>query len=80
MSGLMDWPGLMRAGLQELRLTPEVFWKLTPIELRIMLGADHAAPMLTRARLEELAAQFPDIGKGEAHGGDFGSDGPDRSA
>ncbi|MCW1918016.1 phage tail assembly chaperone [Rhodobacter sp. KR11] len=73
----MDWPGLMRAGLYELRLTPEVFWKLTPIELRIMLGADKSAPMLTRARLEELAAQFPD---GEPNGGSYGTDGPDRGA
>ncbi|NBZ86031.1 rcc01693 family protein [Stagnihabitans tardus] len=73
----MDWPGLMRAGLFELRLTPEVFWKLTPIELRIMLGADKSAPVLTRARLEELAALFPD---GEPNGGSDRTDGPDRGA
>jgi len=73
----MDWPGLMRAGLYELRLAPEVFWKLTPIELRIMLGADKSAPVLTRARLDELAAQFPD---GEPNGGSNGSDGSDRGA
>ena len=48
----IDWPGLMRAGFFELRLTPEAFWKLTPIELKIMLGAENAAPALTRARLE----------------------------
>lgn len=73
----MDWPGLMRAGLHELRLTPDAFWRLTPIELRIMLGADKSAPVLTRARLDELAAQFPD---GEPHGRSNGSDGPDRGA
>lgn len=73
----MDWPGLMRAGLFELRLTPEVFWRLTPIELRIMLGADRAAPVLTRARLDELAAQFPD---GESDGRSYGSDRPDCGA
>lgn len=56
----IDWPGLMRAGLHELRLTPSVFWQLTPIELRIMLGAEATAQPLTRARLEELAAAFPD--------------------
>ena len=33
MTGL-DWPGLMRAGLGQLRLTPDAFWRLTPIELR----------------------------------------------
>lgn len=76
----MDWPGLMRAGLYELRLAPEVFWKLTPIELRIMLGADKSAPVLTRARLDELAAQFPDDTKGEAHGGSNGTYGSDRGA
>jgi uncharacterized phage protein (TIGR02216 family) len=59
MTGL-DWAGLMRAGLGELRLPPEVFWRLTPIELRIMLGVDAVQPPLTRARLEELAAAFPD--------------------
>jgi uncharacterized phage protein (TIGR02216 family) len=73
----MDWPGLMRAGLFELQLRPEEFWRLTPMELRIMLGADRSAPVLTRARLDELAAQFPD---GEADGGRSGTDGSDRGA
>ncbi|MDQ2067695.1 phage tail assembly chaperone [Xinfangfangia sp. CPCC 101601] len=59
MSGI-DWPGLMRAGLRELGLEPAVFWRLTPVELRIMLGAEAAAPAFTRARLAELAAAFPD--------------------
>ncbi len=59
MSGI-DWAGLMRAGLHGLRLRPEQFWALTPAELRIMLGAEQAVPPLTRARLEELAAAFPD--------------------
>ena len=54
----------MRAGLQGLGLTPEAFWRLTPVELRMMLGADALAPPLTRARLEELAAAFPDARKG----------------
>lgn len=60
MSGL-DWPGLMRAGLQHLRLSPGEFWRLTPIELKLMLGAETRAGALTRARLEELAAAFPDV-------------------
>lgn len=63
---LIDWPGLMRAGLLGLRLTPEAFWRLTPIELKIMLGAELGAPALTRARLEELADAFPDARKAEA--------------
>lgn len=65
---LIDWAGLMRAGLQGLGLTPDAFWRLSPIELRIMLGAENAAPPLTRARLAEMAAAFPDIGKGDQNG------------
>lgn len=68
MSGL-DWPGLMRAGLHGLGLTPEVFWRLSPAELRIMLGVESAAPPLTRARLDELSAAFPDVKKGQTDGG-----------
>lgn len=60
MKGSIDWAGLMRAGLGTLGLTPEVFWRLTPVELRIMLGVDAAASPLTRARLDELARAFPD--------------------
>lgn len=56
----IDWAGLLRVGLHELRLSPEVFWRLTPVELRIMRGAEAMAPPLTRARLEELAKSFPD--------------------
>lgn len=72
-SGRIDWPALMRAGLHGLGLTPEVFWRLTPLELRMMLGAEQGALPLTRARLEELAAAFPD-GKGR------NGDGDDRDA
>lgn len=64
----IDWPGLMRAGLGQLRLTPDQFWRLTPVELRMMLGIEAAQPPLTRARLEELAAAFPDLEKGRADG------------
>ena len=62
----IDWPGLMRVGLADLRLTPEVFWRLTPMELKIMLGADRTSPALTRARLDELAAAYPDARKAGA--------------
>ena len=56
----LDWPGLLRAGLQGLALTPEAFWRLTPIELKLMLGAEGAGPGLTRAGLDALSAAFPD--------------------
>jgi len=59
----IDWPGLMRVGLHGLGLTPTEFWRLSPVELRIMLGADQT-PALTRARFEELAAAFPDARPG----------------
>jgi uncharacterized phage protein (TIGR02216 family) len=59
MNGI-DWPGLMRAGLHGLGLEPEAFWRLTPMELRIMLGLEAMLPPLTRARLEELARRYPD--------------------
>lgn len=60
MSRGIDWAGLLRAGLGNLGLAPEVFWRLTPVELRIMLGVDAAVSPLTRARLDELARAFPD--------------------
>lgn len=69
MNGI-DWPGLMRAGLGQLRLHPEAFWRLTPLELRLMLGAESTLPPLTRTRLEELAAAYPDQVKGASDVGD----------
>ncbi|WP_413875443.1 rcc01693 family protein [Albidovulum sp.] len=59
MSGL-DWPGLMRAGMGRLGLTPSEFWRLTPAELVLMLGDPRAVPPLDRARLAELARAWPD--------------------
>lgn len=60
--GGLDWPGLMRAGMRGLRLRPADFWALTPAELGLMLGEAAGTPPLTRGRLEELAAQWPDRG------------------
>jgi len=68
MSGI-DWRGLMHGGLRELGLEPAVFWRLTPVELRMMLGREHMVPPLTRARLGELAAAFPDVRKDQGDGG-----------
>ncbi len=55
-----DWAGLMRAGLRELRLAPRTFWSLTPYELLLMLGREGGGTVMARARLEELAAAYPD--------------------
>jgi uncharacterized phage protein (TIGR02216 family) len=56
----MDWPGLMRMGLHELRLMPADFWALTPAELLVKLGLEAGQPALTRARLEDLVRTYPD--------------------
>jgi len=66
----MDWPGLMRAGLGQLRLTPDQFWRLSPVELRMMLGSEAAIPPLTKERLDELAAAYPDQERGKDRGRD----------
>ncbi|MCB2110656.1 rcc01693 family protein [Albidovulum sp.] len=58
--GGLDWPGLMRAGLGRLRLSPEVFWRLTPAEFALMLGDPGAVAPLGRADLEKLQRAWPD--------------------
>ena len=59
----LDWPGLMRLGLQALRLPPDQFWALTPGELQVMLGRGGAqAPMLSDG-LAALMAAYPDKGQ-----------------
>ncbi|PWE30652.1 hypothetical protein DDZ14_14560 [Maritimibacter sp. 55A14] len=60
---MLDWPGLMRAGLCGLGLRPAEFWSLTPAELMTMLGRAAPAPALSRDRLEELARRYPDMEK-----------------
>lgn len=72
---MIDWPGLMRAGIGGLRLEPAVFWALTPAELRLMLGLEAAVPPLSRARLAELVAAFPDGGMTDGGSGGFGGAG-----
>jgi uncharacterized phage protein (TIGR02216 family) len=66
MSGArFDWAGLLRVGLAPVSqggagLSPEAFWRLTPLELRLMLGRAGAAPALSRAGLAALMAVYPD--------------------
>ncbi|MDO5369855.1 phage tail assembly chaperone [Paracoccus sp. (in: a-proteobacteria)] len=59
-AGGLDWPGLMRAGLRGLGLRPREFWDLTPAELALMLGIEFGAGAMTRGRLGDLMAEFPD--------------------
>lgn len=63
----LDWPGLMRAGMRGLGLTPAEFWQLTPVELLVMMGIGGADAPMGRARLEELARAYPDSEEG-GHG------------
>lgn len=58
--GGLDWPGLMRAGMQALRLHPDRFWSLTPAELALMAGLGQVAPRMNAERLAALAARYPD--------------------
>jgi uncharacterized phage protein (TIGR02216 family) len=55
------WPKLMRLGMVELGLAPNVFWNLTPAELMILAGGDSAAARLDRSGLNELMARYPDV-------------------
>jgi len=57
----------MRAGMRGLGLKPDEFWRLSPVELMLMLGRESGDAPLNRARLDELARAYPD-----SHGG--GSD------
>jgi uncharacterized phage protein (TIGR02216 family) len=67
LSRALDWPGLLRAGLVKLRLTPEQFWNLTPAELALMLGDPAAVRPMGRDRLEALRSVWPDICKEEGN-------------
>lgn len=65
MSGF-DWPALMRAGVQGLRLRPDEFWRLTPAELRMMLGQGAPSASLSQSGLDALLAAYPDRQEGES--------------
>lgn len=60
MNMAMDWQALMRAGLYGLGLAPDVFWRLTPAELRMMLGDGGAGAPLLNDGLAALMAAYPD--------------------
>ncbi len=59
----MNWPLLMSFGLGQLRLSPETFWSMTPVEFRAAVVPYTADPM-TREALDRLAAQHPDTADG----------------
>jgi uncharacterized phage protein (TIGR02216 family) len=56
------WAAAMRFGLGRLRLAPDHFWALTPLELAAAAAAyaPPAARPLDRAGLASLIALYPD--------------------
>ena len=62
----LAWVELMQLGLGALRLAPEVFWGMTPVELQRalegagILASGGAGSWMERATLEGLIARFPD--------------------
>ncbi len=60
---ILDWEGLMRAGIGQLKLHPKDFWALTPLELMLLLGWEPRAAgagATMRERFEALCAAYPD--------------------
>lgn len=55
----MDFAGLLRAAAAR-GVRPAEMWALTPAELMIVLGRGGGPAAMGRARLEELAAAYPD--------------------
>ncbi|MGL4439551.1 MAG: rcc01693 family protein [Bosea sp. (in: a-proteobacteria)] len=55
------WADAMALGMGRLRLTPDVFWSLTPKELLLIAGGGIAGcQALGRDALTELMQRFPD--------------------
>jgi uncharacterized phage protein (TIGR02216 family) len=55
------WAGALALGLGRLRLTPDIFWSLTPKELILMAGGNvEASGALTAVALSDLMRRFPD--------------------
>tara|TARA_B110000003_G_scaffold148564_2_gene149654 strand:- start:395 stop:613 length:219 start_codon:yes stop_codon:yes gene_type:complete len=67
-SNSFDWPALMRLGMCTLRLKPDEFWRLSPLELNVMLGQSDISTSLDRSGLAALEKRFPDIGTGPSEG------------
>ncbi|MGX9350670.1 rcc01693 family protein [Shimia sp. W99] len=63
MSGF-DWPRLMRAAFEGLRMPPEQFWALTPAELTLLLGQGGGLVPMNRSGLDKLLSAYPDQAKG----------------
>lgn len=66
------WPDLMRFGLVQFRLPPDVFWSLTPAELMFLARDGQTMPAnMNRSGLDRLMELFPDkSNEGPRNGGD----------
>lgn len=60
MSAVFDWAALLKAGVRGLGLRPDQFWRLTPSELRLMLGIDAGSAPMGRSALDALSQAYPD--------------------
>ena len=62
------WAAFIAFGLGEMRLSPDVLWRLTPREIAALLQA-RAAPSgprpMSRDDLQRLAALYPDTTTGD---------------
>jgi len=61
--GRVDWRALMAVGLGALRLAPDVFWAMTPVELAAALegaGLVRRPSAPSRRTVLDLMARFPD--------------------
>lgn len=65
MSRAFDWPGLVRAGFQQLGLAPVTFWALTPAEMQLLLGQKAGPKPMLKEGLEALMDAYPDRPKDE---------------
>lgn len=70
MAAQVDWRALAALGLGRLRLTPETFWAMTPLELECAaMGAFGAADApLGRDDLDRLMALHPDRSEEDGRG------------
>lgn len=57
---VLDFSGMLRVALAEMKLEPSVFWGLTPYEFMTMTGRTPSDAPMVRARLEDLSRAFPD--------------------
>ena len=61
-----EWGALLRAGVREAGLRPDDLWRLTPMELALILGREAVAAPMSREALAALARAWPD--EGDGHG------------